>query len=77
MKAYTSRAGAPQYKQSIETLMDVVEGDNSTGFCLACGEPNHGIEPDMRKGRCEHCGAPKVYGAEQLILMGLFYHEGN
>lgn len=50
-----------------------MEGDNAEGFCLACGETNDGIEPDARKYSCHCCQAPKVYGAENLLLMRLYY----
>ena len=40
------------------------------GACIACGEEAYGVEPDARGYECEECGAPKVYGAEELILMG-------
>ena len=39
------------------------------GFCLNCGAENYGCEPDMRGGMCEDCGAPRVYGCEECLLM--------
>ena len=72
MKAYTTKAGATQYKPAFEDVEAAV-ADGTTGFCLACGEEQGGVEPDMVKGHCESCGAAKVYGAEQLLLMGLFH----
>ena len=47
--------------------------DRSEGFCLACGEVAYGVEPDARKYECECCGAAKVYGGEELALMGLVH----
>ena len=41
------------------------------GFCTACGAEAYGVEPDAREYKCEDCGEPKVYGAEELVLMGL------
>jgi hypothetical protein len=73
MQAYMTKSGHTQYKPSIAQLQEVVEGDNNTGFCLACGDECDGVEPDARKYRCEGCGAHKVYGAEELMLMGLFH----
>lgn len=73
MKQYTTRAGTTQYKPAVTSLYTIVEGDNDEGFCLACGEHQYGIEPDTRKGKCDACGAMKVYGAEELLLMGLFH----
>lgn len=45
--------------------------ENYIGFCLACGEERECTEPDACKYPCESCGARKVYGAEELLLMGL------
>ena len=41
------------------------------GVCLACGEDAYGVEPDARRYTCEECGAAKVYGAEELMMMGV------
>jgi hypothetical protein len=46
------------------------DGD-SAGFCLACGAETTGVEPDARRYECEACGAAKVYGLEELLVMGL------
>lgn len=43
----------------------------SEGFCIACGEVASGCEPDARNYKCEVCGERKVYGAEELLFMGL------
>lgn len=68
---YTARSGAQQWKPSIEFAMLLSE--NCEGFCLACGKTQSGVEPDARRYTCESCGAPKVYGAEQLVVMGLVF----
>lgn len=72
---YLAKNGSMQYKPAFSWLSDIVDSDNSSGFCLACGEENDGIEPDARKYTCDCCNAAKVYGAETLILMGLFYED--
>jgi hypothetical protein len=64
-----AKNGNTQWKPSIDEALQASE--NYSGFCLACGEENTGIEPDARKYACQCCGALKVYGAEELILMGL------
>jgi hypothetical protein len=56
-------------KLSIEQVMDAVESGEDMGFCLACGAEAYGVEPDARAYECEDCGAHKVYGAEELLLM--------
>lgn len=72
-RPYTTRSGATQYKPSLALLHEL--NDQQEGFCLACGTDGQMAEPDMRAGHCENCGARKVYGAEELILMGLYYDE--
>lgn len=71
MTPYKTRSGLTQYKPSFIDVQSVIEGDEMQGFCLACGAQNGPVEPDARKYTCESCGAPKVYGAEELVLMGL------
>ena len=71
IKPYTTRTGAKQFKPSADLLQEMANDD--MGFCLACGDQQHGVEPDACKYVCTHCGAAKVYGAEELALMGLYY----
>jgi hypothetical protein len=73
MQTYKARNGNIQYKPSFKQLEHVIASDNATGFCLACGAENDGVEPDARKYTCESCHAPKVFGAEQLVFMNLFH----
>jgi len=40
------------------------------GACIACLEEVHDAEPDVRERVCPQCGAAKVYGLEELLLMG-------
>jgi len=46
--------------------------DEPIGFCLACGEEQWGFEPDARECLCEVCGEYKVYGAQEILIMGEF-----
>lgn len=46
-------------------------GLDNPGFCLACGNEQEGCEPDARKYKCEACGERQVYGAAELISMGV------
>lgn len=71
VRPYTTKTGLKQFKPSLELVEEMIE--NSQGFCLACGEVADGVEPDARKYECECCGKPKVYGAEELALMGLTF----
>lgn len=49
---------------------------DNPGFCVACGHEQDGCEPDARNYTCESCGQPKVFGAEELALVGIVidYH---
>ena len=71
IKPYTTKSGAKQFKPSAALLQEL--DANNMGFCLACGETAEGVEPDARRDTCECCGAPKVYGAAELALMGLYF----
>ena len=73
IKQYRAKNGHLQYKPSDAALIEIMEGDNLTGFCLACGEWVDGIEPDTEREDCPHCGAAKVYGAENLMIRGLYF----
>lgn len=57
-------------KISLERIIEAVAEDDSRGFCLACGADAYGVEPDARGYECEECGEPRVYGAEELLLVG-------
>jgi hypothetical protein len=56
---------------TVERVMQACEADDHLGFCVACGDIAFGVEPDARGYICEYCDAPKVYGAEELLLMML------
>lgn len=56
-------------KVSLNQILDAVESGDYIGICLACGDEQEGVEPDARKYKCESCGADKVYGAEELLMM--------
>ena len=53
-----------------DAIMEAAQEDDGRGFCLGCGDEAYNVEPDAREYTCEGCGAPKVYGAEELVLMG-------
>jgi len=44
--------------------------EDNLGFCLSCGKSQEGCEPDASKYTCESCGEDRVYGAEQLFVIG-------
>jgi hypothetical protein len=67
---YVTKSGVTQYKPSPKRLLAMVKRDEYEGFCLACGAEAGGVEPDARRYPCAACGASKVYGAEELLMMG-------
>lgn len=56
-------------KVSIEQIIEALTSDESMGFCLSCGADAYGVEPDARGYTCDECGAAKVYGAEECLIM--------
>jgi len=45
--------------------------EGTTGFCVNCGAEKDGCEPDARNYPCDECGENEVFGAEELLVMGL------
>ena len=39
------------------------------GFCIKCGTKHLGVEPDARRYDCKKCKLPKVFGAQEILLM--------
>jgi hypothetical protein len=58
---------------TLERIQEAVARHQSSldnpGFCIACGAEAESVEPDACEYECEECGEPKVYGAEELLLM--------
>lgn len=54
-----------------QRVIDAIEEDDNIGFCTACGAEQGNCEPDARRYECEECGKKTVYGAEELLLMGI------
>lgn len=57
---------------TIDQVIEAVESDEYIGFCLSCGEEAYGVEPDARQYKCESCGEYRVFGAEEILIMGAF-----
>ena len=56
------------------TLEDIeMAMDEQCGLCIACGASTECCEPDAREYECSECGECTVYGAEELVVMGLVY----
>ena len=65
----------PLTKREFEdTVMELAKeqmfGMGNDGICLACHNVQGGCESDARNYECESCGERKVFGAEELVLMG-------
>lgn len=54
---------------TIDQVLQALAADDNLGFCLDCGAEAQCVEPDARRHKCESCGQPSVYGAEELLLM--------
>ena len=60
------------YRPRRLTLADIETAmEDQAGFCVSCGAWQDRCEPDARAYKCETCGDLKVYGAEEIMLMGL------
>jgi hypothetical protein len=68
---YKTKSGKSQYKPQLTDQDFRILSDDMSGFCLACGSDIEGCEPDMRNGKCEVCDEPKVFGLEELLMIGL------
>lgn len=54
-----------------DRVIEIVSRDEMAGFCLACGAEADCVEPDARRYKCAACGEPQVYGAEEILMIGL------
>ena len=54
---------------SIEQIEEAMDQD--IGFCIKCGAERETCEPDACEYPCDECGENAVYGAEELVIMGL------
>jgi hypothetical protein len=57
-------------QRAVELAAEAMTGLGSPGICLECGNEQEGCEPDARNYKCEACGKPSVFGAEEILLMG-------
>jgi len=63
----------PMKSFPLELVEEAIE--NNEGLCVSCGEvAGHGfVEPDARDLECFECGEFSVYGAGELVFMGLVH----
>ena len=70
MRTRTKAAGA--VKRRTFTLTQIVEADAAEcGLCLNCGAQLDCCAPGARASRCETCKQNHVYGAGEIMAMGL------
>jgi hypothetical protein len=54
----------------LEEIEDALR-DGNVGYCIKCGAEKYDCEPDAREYACDECEEHAVYGAEELLVMGL------
>jgi hypothetical protein len=61
-----------QHRFKLEQIEPSLLSDEMAGFCLACGEQSDdNCEPDARNYKCSACGEMQVFGASEILIMGL------
>jgi hypothetical protein len=60
---------------SRQRFLELAEADG--GFCIACGEPASGVEPDAAGSLCEFCGEAAVFAVAELQIRGLLLVIGE
>jgi Zn finger protein HypA/HybF involved in hydrogenase expression len=73
--AYENKFGRTLYRQVMSEEEFAMADEEGTGYCLACGESRGNCEPDARNYKCEGCGEKMVFGAAEMLLMGLISFE--
>jgi hypothetical protein len=67
----TAKQDRPRAKIEISEKECRQHMNDFDGVCLGCGEWTiGGVEPDARKYHCDGCGAMRVYGCEEAVMMG-------
>lgn len=74
-ETYKTKTGKTQFRPVLESEDELLGDGRDSGFCLHCGNEAYGVEPDARQYTCESCGEKKVYGLEELLIMGLLKFE--
>ena len=68
-------------KRQVPNFDDIeqhIEDDDHAGWCTSCGEWTHDFcEPDARFYECPVCSESTCFGAEELLVQGLFSMEDD
>lgn len=54
-----------------DEVLSAIADHRMVGFCIECGTEHDCLEPDAREVECEDGCGKKVYGAEEILMMGL------
>jgi len=76
-KMLGKKTGKTYFIPSESELIQALELDENNAFCIHCGDTDQTIEPDVERAKCECCDQHGLYGAEQLLLLGLYKREGE
>jgi len=49
-------------------IIFAAEHDTYAAFCLHCGEHAGELEPDTHFLKCEECGVPAVFAAQEIAV---------
>lgn len=63
------------FKMNEETFKSL--RDEYMGICFSCGQEAYSVEPDARGYTCEGCGEKKVFGVEEILIMGKIIISGE
>lgn len=50
--------------------LELAQADSMDALCLTCGLTFSGYEPDTRDQTCPGCGAPTLFGTEEVVIIG-------
>jgi len=67
VESYKTKSGLTRFRPVIESRSEMTDA----GLCIACGVEAQNVEPDAKQYVCEDCGENKVYGLEELVIMGI------
>lgn len=71
IETYKTTKGTVRYRPVLTEKQYIRCESNYIGFCVACGEPRDGCEPDARRYECHSCNQNLVYGIPELLMMGI------
>lgn len=65
----------PPKEKKLKNMITLEEYEDLTsgymGYCTSCGFTQEGVEDDAQNYECDDCGESTVFGAGELLMMGL------